>query len=308
MPEALPDLLTRHRLARPLATLTIAALAALLLLVAARLVWLVVDAATAPPPATPPPAVAPPPARADAGALERWHLFGNAAPGGDPRTLASAPDTDLELELRGVFAGDDPKLGHAIIADAGGDERGYAVGAELPGGALLDAVYADRVILTRGGVRETLRLSQREPSGAAPAPMHTARNTNLGGAPAPLPGATAAATPFVNSVIAPMPGVDWNAATTKLGVDPAQLARQVNALPVIEQGRFVGVRLVAGADVPLLARLGLRPDDVVTAVNGIPLDSPARAQQVASSLVGAQSATVTVRRGGKSQNLSVSLR
>jgi general secretion pathway protein C len=169
------------------------------------------------------------------------------------------------------------------------------------------------VLLLRGGVAETLRMARRDatatPSiGAVPAPTTPRGGVLRNTAPAPLPGTAAAPTPFVNPVIAPVPGMDWNQATAKLGVDPTELARQVNALPVIEDGRFVGVRLVAGGDVPLLARLGLKPDDVVTAVNGIPLDSPSRAQQVAGSLAGAQSATVTVRRAGKSQNLSVSLR
>jgi type II secretory pathway component PulC len=46
---------------------------------------------------------------------------------------------------------------------------------------------------------------------------------------------------------------------------------------------------------------------VVTAVNGIELDSPARAADVARTLANARSARVTVRRNGASQTLNVEL-
>ncbi|MGF7473618.1 hypothetical protein WFJ45_22910, partial [Salmonella enterica subsp. enterica serovar Minnesota] len=38
--------------------------------------------------------------------------------GPSPRAVAAAPDTQLDLKLRGIFALDDPKAGHAIIADS----------------------------------------------------------------------------------------------------------------------------------------------------------------------------------------------
>ena len=79
-------------------------------------------------------------------------------------------------------------------------------------------------------------------------------------------------------------------------------------MPVLENGRFIGVRLAGARDVPVIAQLGLQPDDVVTSVNGIALDSPERAQEVARSLAGASAVKVTVRRNGKSENLSAELR
>jgi len=39
-------------------------------------------------------------------------------------------------------------------------------------------------------------------------------------------------------------------------------------------GKMTGVRLSGGPEA-LVAKLGLKPDDVVTSVNGMPLDSPA---------------------------------
>ncbi len=308
MSEALSEFFLRHRLARPLALASIAALGALILLLLARIAWTLLELGAPPPPA-PVPAAAP--VAAPATSLARWHLFGNPAPAVDARGLAeSAPETALALVLHGVLAGADPAHGVAIIADAQGDERSYAVGAALPGNATLEAVYADRVALRRNGALESLRLRPPEDAAAAPAAANAAApRMPLNTAPAPglLPGSAAAPAPFVTPSIAPM-GQDFETITQKLGVDPARLAREVSVLPVVENGRFVGVRLGGGRDMPVIARLGLQPDDVVTAVNGIALDSPARAQEVARSLAGAEAVKVTVRRDGKTENLSASLR
>ena len=309
MSEALSEFFLRHRLARPLALASIAALAALILLLLARIAWTLLELGAPPPPPAPVPAAAP--VAAPATSLTRWHLFGNPAPAVDARGLAeSAPETALALVLHGVLAGADPAHGVAIIADAQGDERSYAVGAALPGNATLEAVYADRVALRRNGALESLRLRPPEDAAAAPAAANAAApRMPLNTAPAPglLPGSAVAPAPFVTPSIAPM-GQDFETITQKLGVDPARLAREVSVLPVMENGRFVGVRLGGGRDMPVIARLGLQPDDVVTAVNGIALDSPARAQEVARSLAGAEAVKVTVRRNGKTENLSASLR
>ncbi len=312
MSEALSDFFLRHRLARPLALASVAALVALILLLLARTAWILLDMGAPAPPA--PPVSAAVPVAAPATSLARWHLFGNPAPSPDARALAdSAPDTTLALTLRGVLAGSEPGAGVAIIGDAQGGERSYGVGAALPGEATLEAVYPDRVTLRRNGALESLRLRTPEDA-AAPVPpaggMAAPRTlSNTAPAPSALPGAggSAAPAPFVTPSIAPM-GADFETITQKLGVDPAALARQVSVMPVLENGRFIGVRLAGARDVPVIAQLGLQPDDVVTSVNGIALDSPERAQEIARNLAGASALNVTVRRNGKSENLSAALR
>lgn len=305
--EALPDLLLRHRHARAIAIACNVALAALLLLVVAKFLWLLAGAGT-PDVALRTAAVAPAPV-APAESLARWHLFGNPAPLPDPRGVAgSAPDTTLQLTLRGIFSQSDPQAGRAIIVDANGREASYAVGAEIPGGATLHSVHQDRVTLSRGGALETLRLPRPEDrapgtpataAASAPQPRGTPAPANQQAQQAPAPFATA-------PVVLPNT-IDWNAATAKLGVDTEQLARQVQVLPVIENGSFVGVRLSGGQSNVALAKLGLKPDDVVTQVNGIPLDNISRAQAVADSLANASSIAVTVRRGGELEEISVNL-
>ena len=91
------------------------------------------------------------------------------------------------------------------------------------------------------------------------------------------------------------------------GVDVAELAKQVQVLPVMENGRMAGVRLAAGRDSDILSRAGLLPTDIVTAVNGIPLDGPQRQAELIANLSKARNAQVTVRRDGKEIQLSIGL-
>jgi len=54
--------------------------------------------------------------------------------------------------------------------------------------------------------------------------------------------------------------------------------------------------------------MGLRPGDVVTAVNGAPVDSLARGQQIIENLRKSSSARVTVLRDGKPTEITISLK
>lgn len=297
------------RLAEALAIAGLAALAALVLLAALRLAWTLVDFTRDPLPAASPRSVES--LLADQAAqpvsIAQWRLFGNLTAAADARAALGAPDTDLKLTVLGVIAAEDPKAGLAILRSDQAGERRYAVGDEVLPGVTLDSVLPDRILLSRGGVLEALRLprellpgvagSQPPPPGAAAA--HPAA-TPSGAATT----AAGTAQPFVTPNVVPA-GIDWNRAMADLRVDPERLAREVSLLPVLEGGRMVGVRVSAGPNQALVNAMGLRPDDVVTAINGIPLDSPGRAAEVSRALANARSATIEVRRDGKIETLSV---
>ena len=307
MLDALPDLLTRQR---HLALAAIAALAAGLLAVLVQLTWLALDAAAPRAPIVPTTGTIAAPS-APSASLSRWHLFGNALPTADDRAIASAaPDSTLSLLLRGVIAGDDPKDGRAIVAERdGSNERNVRAGEEIAPGVVVDSIYPDRVMLSRGGALEALRLPQPgegTTAGAGATPRGPLRNTAPGSA---APTATASPS-FVNPVMS-LGGANMAQLGKSTGVDPQQLqqwAQQISASPVIEDGRIVGMKVQPGADATLFNRIGLRADDIVTAVNGIALDSPTRATEIASTLSASASARVTVRRNGRVENLTVSLR
>jgi general secretion pathway protein C len=233
-----------------------------------------------------------------------WHLFGSQPAAIDLAALAaSAPETDLALQLRGVWADLDGQ-GVAFIAAEETGESAYRVGDEVSPGVSLKAVRADHVMLDRGGRIESLRLSDQ----AAPAGNTAARQSPAQRGPAagnrPAPPASAAL--FVPPAGSNAPGGSWSALQGG-AVDPAEIARNVSVLPVMEGGKLIGVRVSGGRDAALMSRFGLQPTDIVTAVNGQPLTDISRGREMIDQLRDSREVTVSVRRDGKMQDIKVRL-
>ena len=68
-----------------------------------------------------------------------------------------------------------------------------------------------------------------------------------------------------------------------------------------------GFRVYPGRNRPAFMRLGLRPGDQVTAINGTPLDDRDRGEQILRTLSSSSEARVTVIRGGQQQDLTLNL-
>lgn len=231
--------------------------------------------------------------------LADYGLFG-AAPGGaadvELALPIDAPRTNLNLSLRGTLATEDPENALAIVADGEGVERTYAVGDELPGDASLHAVYRDRAILSRAGELETLPL--RDPERQAAGETTGASEGGSGSESRPSLDTGRADDSTRNEL---------ERTAERLRNDPSQLAREFTAVPVQEDGRLIGVRLRATGDSALLSRVGLRGSDVLTAVNGVPLNDFSRANEVMTQLQSGTDFQVTVLRNGREQQVNVSL-
>ena len=77
------------------------------------------------------------------------------------------PETKLELKLRGAFTAVDKANAGAIIEDDRKVAHHYAIGDEVPGDATLRAIYADRVVLARNGLLETLYFQMKSTRAAS---------------------------------------------------------------------------------------------------------------------------------------------
>lgn len=218
--------------------------------------------------------------------IGQLHLFGEStqAPVAAQETVVprDAPDTRLKLILRGLFTADVTEEALAIIADPGGDEKPYRIGDPLPGGAELKEIYADRIILSRAGRYETLRLPQEGIEGGGRAPAATRGNTGA----------------------VEDPGQVLRQYRQSLRENPQSLISLVRPLPVQENGKFVGFRLLPGQERGFLNKLGLRPGDIVTAINGVALDSPANGMQALQVLQNESSVQLKIRRGRESMALN----
>jgi len=313
MSNAFTDALSRHRLSAPISWLLLAGLLALMIWIVIELLWLVLRWQQPLPEALPRSAVPTTTLASNPVALSKWHLFGSALTLADPRAaLANAPQSSLQLRLLLVWSGRDPKQGRAILADANGVEQSLRVGAEVAPGVVLDQVLADRVVLSRGGVLEVLTMTRERAPNTRSAPSAAAPKAGFAAAGAGLvmPAGRLLSTAEMGQIgvpNVPMIGVDLEAVRKQLGVDPMELARQITALPVMENGKMVGVRLNAGAQSAALARLGLQPEDVVTSINGVQVTDPGRIAGVLANLPQTRRLSVAVRRNGKTENLAVDL-
>jgi general secretion pathway protein C len=226
-------------------------------------VWSVHDL-IAPPPATTIADARPLAPRADpAAAAERLaatQAFGVLDAAADDR---EAPDSRLALKLRGVIAAGEPRYSRAFIAGSDDDEHGYPIGAQLPGGAIVQSIHPDRVVLSRNGSLETLRLP-REAVASSEAPAFQAADLR-------------------SAQANPSRLLDW--------MRPV-VATESNS------GRQLGYRVYPGRDPDRFTKLGLFPGDLVTAVNGQPLDDPSRSMELMRNLSGSDNITLTIERDG----------
>lgn len=175
--------------------------------------------------------------------LDRYNPFGAPPPvsvHGTPQDGVVA--SSLALKLMGVAVLPDPHRSLAILG-AGNIERVYRVGDLLPGGARIVAVYPDRVVLRYQGVLQSIALNRSHLPSA-------------GGRP-----------PFGQAGPAP-------SLAARILAHPSNMMSYLRPLPVYTNGRFSGIRLYPGPNPLLFMRVGLRPGDVLTAVNGVTLTSP----------------------------------
>ncbi len=261
----------------------------------AQLTWALVPAPE-PFPAPPPQASEAParqtgsdPAETLARQLPQWHLFGRA----EARQVAvprqeEIPETKLKLTLRGLFASDDPDDSWAIVADPSGKENFYKVGSTLPGNATLKEIHPDRIVLERRGKYETLRL----PKESLDLATRTGGAAERRGARARLPRSGGAQ-------------VSLRAYRDTLLNDPARVADLVRIAPVRKRGKFIGYSLQPGRDASLFAQYGLQPGDIVTAVNGVALDSPAKGLSILNELATADRLDLEIERGGRRRHVSL---
>ena len=105
--------------------------------------------------------------RAPAESVELGELtfFGKPGDNATPRVTETEdlPETNLQLVLRGVMAGDTEQRDSALVEGPNGETEVYRVSESLPGNAVLRKVHQKRIVIERGGTLETLSFPEDEP-------------------------------------------------------------------------------------------------------------------------------------------------
>jgi general secretion pathway protein C len=229
-------------------------------------------------------------ARAESGqpdvqAIASAHIFGEAtAEEAAPPPAASHEDlaeTRLNLSLKGTIAANDEQMSIAIIADTGNEEKVYAIRDTVMPGTTLYAVYPDRVILSRDGALEALKLPKEFPQGSQPVRRVT---------PPPVSRASDA-NPSIQEVVSE---------------NVTKLADVIRPTPYFVAGQQQGYRVYPGRDRKQFAALGLRPGDLIKDIDGAALTDPQQAMEIFQNLGSADQVSVTVERNGQPEVLVLS--
>ncbi len=286
LPKTLAPLYERY--ARWLPSAVDLVLAVVIARLLAQLVWaLLPTPAAAAWQAAPALASAPDPAnQLDLNRIASAHLFGqyqaSATPGLDK--IRNAPDTQLNLTLLGILANNRNKAASRALISGSGEEKPYSINDAVAPGVTLTAIFPDRVVLSRNGQLETLRLDKDQPN-SSDAPLAVADNVDSGAA-------ESLAQIRAQMLANPAKAQDY------IRVQPAPNATGNGQL---------GYRIFPGRDRSVFTSAGLRPGDVVTSINGVQLDDPSKSLQLLSDLSQANQITLTVQRGGESQTVNVNL-
>lgn len=252
----------------------------------ARLTWLLVPVAELPraPLATAKAASIAAAPRLDS--VAAMHLFGAPQAALKPAAAQiNAPETSLNLTLRGLFAAARKESAFAIIAEGAGNERPYRIGAKLGGGAVVHDILPDRVVLERSGRYETLRLPKER-----------------------LELSTAAASPPGSTGLTPTLSGQLRDLRESIKNNPQELLNLAELQPVMQGGQLRGYRVRPRRHLELFNAAGLTANDVVTAVNGIPVTDPAQFAALNAQLSSASSLRLSVERpNGVREDISLDL-
>jgi general secretion pathway protein C len=199
-------------------------------------------------------------------------------------TEGSTPAALDALSLSGVVRARDPHQSSAVLVSQG-RSRALRVGESAFGARLL-AVDEQGVRVERAGSVSTLRLTEAGPS------------TPASGA-ARAPSDAAAATSQV---------LERAEVERRLATEMPSILADTALIPVSEGGQITGFTLSRLPETGLLRDVGLQPGDVLTEVNGVPIDGLPTLISLYARLRGEPEIQATVLRGGSPVALTVRLR
>lgn len=228
--------------------------------------------------------------RLDIQSLLNAYLFGklDVPTTADLPSPSQVPLSSLNLVLTGVVVAGDDSI--ALISSASDPQQAFTLGEEITHGAVLHAVYADRAILMRAGVLESLILE--EPS------VDIKTNRGIPGRPPVTPPA-----PTSNNI--------RKLGHNQFSVPRNLISEQINNPAFLRQARIIPredgfyVRNLNRGS--LYEKLGLQQGDVIRSINGEPVRSLQDAMKHYQNLGSTSQIQLEVLRKGQSEMLQFRL-
>lgn len=211
--------------------------------------------------------------RADLSVLSRFDAFFRT---GEASSLAEVTAAGSEqFRLFGVRAGG-PGGGSAIIGLPDGRQVSVGVGEEIEPGLTLTEVGPDHAVVSRNGSPSRITFGEVPIGAAAPPPP-----------------------PTTEQVVSPQ------AAPAAATVDPQALMAEASLRPRMRGLAVTGFTVNASGQTPALAAAGLQSGDVITAVDGVPLDGLGRLNELRTRLSRAPQAEIRFERNGQPRTTTI---
>jgi type II secretion system protein C len=199
-----------------------------------------------------------------------------ASSGPLPGATSSVSATPQELVLTSVVVGRSIKEGYAMLGVARENPQTYSAGALLANGARLSEIHSEYVVLERNGRSTKLYL---QGTGDTAKPVKSSRSLiTVGGVNAPrlaLPDTTERLTDYLRPT------------------------------PVYDGSALTGYQVYPGNNASVFAQMRLQSGDIITAIDGEPLDDPARGITVLHRLLDGAGHSASIARNGTVLELSL---
>jgi len=174
----------------------------------------------------------------------------------------------------------------AALLQSGGRTRVVGVGDTAFGGRVA-AIESDHVAVDYDSGRVRLRLA----AGVATAPAIAAT----------------ASSPAAEDTM-PARAMERREIERRLGEESGRILAETTLVPAMDAGRVAGFTITRMPDSTLLSDAGLRPGDVLTEVNGVPIDSLATLIGLWPRMQTETAVRAVVLRNGQPVSLAVTLR
>ena len=181
--------------------------------------------------------------------------------------VIDAPVTTLGLNLYGITFTNDVNKNSAILGFNPNEQKSYRVGDEISSGVLVDYIDRDRVIINREGNQESVRF----------------KRTSI---------------IAINDVKQAKDRPNLRTTIKKENL----LSDLFSFVPYYKNGNLKGVEIFPGKNKDLFKENGLKSGDIIIAVNGVSISSPANIRNINTD----QITSIEVQRDDK--NLSMDLK
>jgi general secretion pathway protein C len=214
-----------------------------------------------------------------------------------------APITSLNLKLVGLMYSTDTNQARAIIESPTDGVRSYAPHERVADKAEIYSIEADRVILFHAGQQEALMLDPKQEASSIQAETGNQPINNPNKNPNNYQASTESSKNRTSTELQPAS----RQSVTDIPKNTAELMREFSATPVTEKGELLGFRLKALRKPEIMKEWGIDPDDVITAVNGVPLNTPGRIMVLYDKLKKQREFEITLNNNGHTRTIAVDL-